>query len=1011
MDEHSTSALQYGHLGKAFYNAETQTWEFLRTLAPSSRIHYTGVTKTTIPSPLTAPQTSLIANKSVLPSVYPELAACWPLANNETLSHTITTTSEICDPLISSLFDIGYAVDLENNDSGNRVVPIAAVASGECGNKICFRKFEEDTVEIQQRTATWMRVPAVGQTESTDWSAGGAPVRQICFARTVEEKATWMAARLPNTTTIFRPVYHRKPVPMFLSHDNDRISLNSPRRSRLDANPLVEISNMQTGGFAHADVTFNPWYQKQFAIVDERGNWSIWELSGRHRRSKGNWTAARVKSGSLPWLDVGDSQDDDDHPRHDGWAVIEWVGDVNRFIVSDRRCPMLYRIVSGQVWSYSIELGLKRESEWILDVKRSACDMSHVFILTTTRIFWLDVSSISNLTNMTDNDSRSLYPRMCWRHFRDPEDITLRLTHLLVHEDFYLILYSRLNRFVLVFQCPSALKDQTEFSFPDPFMLEIPLSPDVGTESNLYNSTQFSALAFKEIRHLPSTIGKKDYDPHARLIKLFVIDSSLAVCESIYTDLSHGGVAEESFSRDILWTKKKHAVVERMQPARSQDDFIVDDRDECTLESGVLTAPDTGVASVTPLAIPQWTLDYTQVYAVATGRLKLLRSEESPGRKSPRRGFQKAIKELEIAFHATLRERITSKTGFEVFGGSPLLEDIDQNARDFDSLLSRISSDHSNIPTESQLNNWRYNISSMHFVEPNNSADGVAKTDLIVIYDRLVNNWLANMPHGIPGRTRIVKEKIVRSVAADLALALVSIKAQQVRDLEQVGYGLRPSSEAVLLPPITAANDPTDTSDSNAGRRTSLPPALLDGGSLEAPDSSAIPRNPLEYEGHVIQSQGDKQPAYTSLAAFTIFCSERTPPRNVGKMLHHWQPGADPGDYSWQRVVQIQEMGDSQLAFKSATPKIRSRKKTPSSQGINMKESASSITPVASVTSDVREWGSQPDSREPVIRLQSSQAVDGEVPMTQVERGTFGGREAGRKSVFKGRKKKRVAGF
>ncbi|PWY81774.1 hypothetical protein BO70DRAFT_315044 [Aspergillus heteromorphus CBS 117.55] len=1005
MDEPSTSALQYGHLGKPVYNTEIQTWEFSRTLVPCPRIKYTGVTKTTIPSPLTAPHISSIGNKSSLTTVYPELAACWPLARNETLSHSITAASAICDPLVSSLFDTGYAVDLENNDSGNRVVPIAVVASGECGNTICLRKFEEDNVEIRQKTTTWMRVPAIGQSESANWSAGGAPVRQICFARTMEEKATWMAVRLPRSTTIFRPVYHRNPVPMLVSCDDGRIIPNRSIRSRLDANPLVEISNMQTGGFAHADVTFNPWYQKQFAIVDNRGNWSIWELSGRHRRSKGNWTAACVKSGSLPWFDSGDTQDIDDHPRHDGWAAIEWAGDVNGLIVSDRRCPMLYRIHNGLVWPYMIELGLKK-SEWILDVKRSLYDVSQVFILTTSRIFWLEVASISEPAN---SDTRTpLYPRLSWRHFRDPEDVTLRLTHLLVHEDFYLILYSRLTRLTLVFQCPPAHKDHTKtISTPDPFVLNIPLSSDDATEIQLLSSsTQFSALAFKEIRHLPSPIGKKYYDPSARLIKAFVVDSSLAVREAIFAGLSSKGASDESPPRDVLWAKKKHAVVQRMQLARSQDEFIVDDWDECVLGPGIFPAPDAGISGVTTLAIPQWTIDYTEVYAAAIGTLTLLRREGSAG---PDRSFREAMKELEeIAFGTAANGRPTSQTWLEILGSSPLLEDIDQNAREFQSLLSRILNDHSSILNETQLENRRYNHASTHLAEPTNSTEGFSKMDLIATYDRLVNDWLTTMPYDIPGRTRIMKEKVIRTVAGDLILAQVSIKVQQAHGLEKVGFGSRTSPEAVLSSLVTTANDPMGASDSDVARHESLPVALLSDSGIDIRTSGAIPRNAVWHKQQGIHDQGDKKPSYASLSAFASFSNEWALPQNTESVLHHWHPGADPGGYNWQRTVQTQETEEPQPAPNVTPPRRRSLKKTPSSQGVSAPLPMSSA---ASVMSDVRGWGSQPDNERPAIRSQTSQAVDEDVPMTQVERGIFGGREAVRKSVVKGRKKKRAAGF
>ena len=376
-------------------------------------------------SPLTAPQSSLIENKNILPKVYPELSACWPLASNESLSHIITSTTEICDPLVSSLLDFGYAVDLDNDDSGNRVVPIAVMASGECGNAISFRRMDDCTTQLSLEKTTSLRVPTIGQADNIEWLAGGAPVRQVRFARPVEEKATWMAARFHQSTVVFRPIYHRRPTPVRLS--NDQMYMRRTRHSRLEANPLVEISIVQTGGFAHADVTFNPWYQKQLAIVDQRGNWSLWEITGRHRQNRSNWTAACVRSGSLPSVDPEVGHDLIDHTRHDGWAVIEWVGDFNTFIVSDRRCPMLYRVEDGQTCTYPIELGLKRKSEWILDVKRSTSNVSHVFILTTSRIHWLEVPGSSPAKG---EERSSLYPVLSWQHYRDPEDITLKLSPL-----------------------------------------------------------------------------------------------------------------------------------------------------------------------------------------------------------------------------------------------------------------------------------------------------------------------------------------------------------------------------------------------------------------------------------------------------------------------------------------------------------------------------------------------------------------------------------------------------
>lgn len=348
------------------------------------------------------------------------------MVSNETFSHVITTTSEICDPQVSSLLDLGCAVDLENDDSGSRVLPIAVFASGECGNSIAFRRLEEDTFELRQQT-TFMRVPSIGETDATECRVGGVPIRQICFARTIEEKATWMAARCSDSTTIFRPLYHRDPVPRRICRNSDGVLLSDAHSSRLDANPLVEISSLRTGGFPHADVTFNPWYQRQFAIVDTNGNWSVWEISGRQRRKGANWAAACVKKGSLPEAEYKPSSR---HPRHDGWGSIEWISDVWTLIVSDRRSVMLFQMADNPVRSNTVELRMARPSEWVLDVRRSSHHASHFFVLTTSRLLWFDVAAAS----LEEDPKPPLRPRLAWRHFRDPEDTTLCLGDLLLKD-------------------------------------------------------------------------------------------------------------------------------------------------------------------------------------------------------------------------------------------------------------------------------------------------------------------------------------------------------------------------------------------------------------------------------------------------------------------------------------------------------------------------------------------------------------------------------------------------
>lgn len=434
MDEYADSALHYGHVGRAFYLPETKTWTFARSFIRPASIAYTGETNETVPSPCHAiqpqppPKILRQADDKLIPTAHPDLAADWFTIRDDAFSKVVTTASSTYDPLVSSLLDLGFALDYASDDA--KAIPgplaIAAVVTRESRNAISFRVLVDDVAELRNENST-VHVPSIGDAETTEWSRWGHPILQICFARPVEGKSTWMAARLPNVTTVFRPIYHRSPVPMHI-HDDDTATVSGPlRNSRLDANPVVEVKKSSTGGFTHADVTFNPWYPRQFAIVDVRGNWSVWEVTGRQRRQNATWAATIVTTGSLPLLtDMLNNR----LPRYDGWASVEWIADFSTLLVSDRRSAMIFQLIGKEIRSSTVELGMSKRSEWVLDVQRSAQDTSQFFVLTTSRLLWFDTT-----TAPLDRESMRppLRPRLAWRHFRDPEDITLQLSDLQVN--------------------------------------------------------------------------------------------------------------------------------------------------------------------------------------------------------------------------------------------------------------------------------------------------------------------------------------------------------------------------------------------------------------------------------------------------------------------------------------------------------------------------------------------------------------------------------------------------
>ncbi|KAJ5160624.1 uncharacterized protein N7482_007628 [Penicillium canariense] len=986
MDEHPDSALHYGHVGRAIYLPETQTWTFSRSFARPPSISYTGVTKTTVRAPTrtSQPQTSVkpfrTADQQLIPRVLPDLASHWSSIRDDGLSKIITTVTDIYDPQVSSLLDLGYATHHGTEDTRARgPVAIAASVTGECGNIVSFRALTDDTAELPTEGSA-LRGPSIGQSEVTEWSKRGAPIQQICFARPLEEKPVWMAARLQEATTIFRPLYHLDPVPMHIA-DDDTAAFSVPlRNSRLDANPVVDISNSHTGGFSHADVAFNPWYPRQLAIVDTRGNWSVWEISGRQRRRRANWAATCVKKGELPeTVDKPDAN----RPRHDGWASIEWVADFSTLLVSDRRCLMLYQLSEGVCQSSAVEIGMTRQSEWILDVQRSAQNVAHFFVLTTSRLVWFDVTTAPP----NEHGLRpSLRPRLAWRHFRDPEDTTLRLSDLPINGDLHLVLYSKLTELVQVFPCPFIADEQAEaISIPEPFMLDVPSEVNE-SPTEIGTPVHYSTFIFREIGHSPPPVGKTYYNPDMKLTKLFWIDSSLGVHESLFRLPDETPEQEDNVhleSSNILRLKKRHHA-HRKNIEVDDENFVVDDWDETVAPPRA--ALHQNLSSDSDLDL-QWTLDWTSIYALAVANLAAGRSPDNPGPSGST--FDQLIATREGDMVDNSKDWIASETMLELSQGRPVMEDIDDTAHNLTRLVSTVLSE----PPVGEAH-CRYIILPLKFspvlhAMPPISSDEQSSLDFVNLYDRLVHEWVTSLSHDIPRFTCVMKERVIRGIALDILLSRL------------IRISNTPSSKD--LPQTVEATDEhrTEREESIFSQTSSLHLP-----SSQPPSSQIIVTGEPTSQGP--SSNTSKDPtiaAYNGLSTFTTFKKPRTMPRNVANLLSHWELGADPSTYEWQKTSQMLEEEEAQRSAGPSTPRRQRSRRKPQQTA---QPEASSLPPTR-VAPPIRTWGSQPDNILPALPLPSSQPTVDEVPMTQMERGQFGAREA--KKSLKVRKKRRAAGF
>lgn len=301
---------------------------------------------------------------------------------------------------------------------------------------------------------------------------------------------------------------------------------------------------------------------------------------------------------------------------------------------------------------------------------------------------------------------------------------------------------------------------------------------------------------------------------------------------------------------------------------------------------------------------------------------------------------------------------LTDNPRLEILGQTPLLDDIDQNARDLQELNLTPTLEDSPSGDRNQLVVLPQSLSSSSSAD---SAEPSSKPDLVGAYDSLIDDWLSSLSDYIPGRTRIMKEKTVRGVAVDLVLARINVTR---------------IPDAPTLPPEEQKRD-------------------------SAEDDADIPETVAEDAEGGSNAQTPRTQPYPSLSSLTTFNAPSIP-RNITTLLSHWEPGADPAGYDWQSTVQEQE---SESETPRRTPRSRSRMKKSQSPGIG-----SSTPPATSSALPAIRFGTQPEGPNAPVKLESSQAVEEDIPMTQVERGVFGGREASRKNAMKARKK-RTAGF
>ena len=423
--------LNYGHPGAAAYDLENRDWSFARqytTRSPKQVRTLNGIYPATTLATPTSVALALSRTSANNTSVHKEVRSrlrdnpqCAPAAGLlpglALVSSTILSTASTYDPLIGSLVSFG-SVTLEDKYEDPR--RIAALATGEGGNILRLALLNQERLSWRMDRSVWVDGLTLKEAHCGYWNEEAAPIQQLCFAQS-EDRSSLLAVRLPTRTVFFRPVYHRR------AEAPDRSPFYNLPASTIDAHPILSIESDETGGFLHTDVTFNPDFQLQFALVDQSQTWSVWNIE--QRRQIDHCSASCLVRGSIS------PSEESDVDGEDGWSRILWVAGIHMLLVCNRRHLSIISIRGGSATYLACPpMFSERSADWILDIKRHPKHRGRVFVLTSTCLVLLAVPTSSDHFNAsTEEPGASIIAS--WRHYRGAEDFTLQMSVQMASDD------------------------------------------------------------------------------------------------------------------------------------------------------------------------------------------------------------------------------------------------------------------------------------------------------------------------------------------------------------------------------------------------------------------------------------------------------------------------------------------------------------------------------------------------------------------------------------------------
>lgn len=526
-----------------------------------------------------------------------------------------------------SLLAVGEIFDLKNTKSSRTAAcPVIALAAGEAGHILQLSA-------ISLETWTWGDASfTAGASQANfhgSWCGDGSSISKIEFATKLKQFDTirWLIAQKETSTTVFAPELRAKPVAGAPSTSGR----NDGTADHIVMNPIATIAMNVTGGEPHCDFSINLGsndMDPQLAIIDRSGNWSIWYI-GRvgHGRSKAA-KAILVKQGSwaMP-APVSSTVGHQSMTHRIVWTsrsgrVDKWERESSPSLHSDTLddgLPPTFLadlvasrpkydglLMCNRTQLQVLDVDGKRTPSWldftrrdgmvtILDTQAFHGSSSHVFLLTTDKLYLLDLSLVES------QNAKSSHILVSCRHFRNDPRETLKISIAKLRYS-----HDEANTLVMIYSAQSFRVDLFWFGVTQKegmarFHRQVVHFPGLST-ANVGRSQGIESLAIVPLHVVPSK-GKNrqtfeegtQSHVNAQVYQLFALTANLSLSSSVVA-LTQG--ARQIFARPSRfgissWTDERQARFLRRKWLRETEQaFVVPDKPDLVKPSSVVPVPE-----------------------------------------------------------------------------------------------------------------------------------------------------------------------------------------------------------------------------------------------------------------------------------------------------------------------------------------------------------------------------------------------------------------------------------